>query len=66
MRVMVERCCGLELDVAEWYDQPIVELQHREAIRDQGLGIAYRANDIEVPARCAGAPGSQVGTDAGC
>ena len=35
----------------EWYDQPIVELQHREAIRDQALGIAYRADDLEVPAR---------------
>ena len=36
---------------AEWYDQPIVELQHREAIRDQALGIAYGADDLEVPAR---------------
>ena len=36
---------------AEWYDQPIAELQHREAIRDQALGIAYGADDLEVPAR---------------
>ena len=36
---------------AEWYDQPIVELQHRDAIRDQALGIAYGADDLEVPAR---------------
>jgi hypothetical protein len=36
---------------AEWYDQPIVELQHREAIRDQALGVAYGADDLEVPAR---------------
>jgi hypothetical protein len=36
---------------AEWYDQPIVELQHRDAIRDQALGIAYRADDLEMPAR---------------
>jgi hypothetical protein len=36
---------------AEWYDQPIVELQHREAIREQALGVAYRSDDLEVPAR---------------
>ena len=35
----------------EWYDQPIAELQHRDAIRDQAFGIAYRADDLEVPAR---------------
>jgi hypothetical protein len=35
----------------EWYDQPIVELQHRDAIRDQALGIAYAADGLEVPAR---------------
>ena len=35
----------------EWYDQPIVELQHRDIIRDQALGIAYAADDLEVPAR---------------
>ena len=35
----------------EWYDQPIVELQHRDAIRDQALGIAYAAESLEAPAR---------------
>jgi hypothetical protein len=35
----------------EWYGQPILELQHREAIRNQALGIAYGADDLEVPAR---------------
>jgi broad specificity phosphatase PhoE len=35
----------------EWYDQPIVELQHRDAIRDQALGVAYGADALEVPAR---------------
>jgi hypothetical protein len=35
----------------EWYDQPIVELQHRDAIRDQALGISYGADGLEVPAR---------------
>ena len=35
----------------EWYDQPILELLHRDAIRHQALGIAYGADDLEVPAR---------------
>jgi hypothetical protein len=35
----------------EWYDQPIVELQHRDAIREQALGIAYAADGLEAPAR---------------
>jgi hypothetical protein len=34
-----------------WYERPIAELQHREVIRDQALGIAYAANDLDVPAR---------------
>ena len=34
-----------------WYEQPIAELQHRDAIRDQALGVAYAANDLDVPAR---------------
>jgi hypothetical protein len=34
----------------EWYDWPISELKHRDAIRDQALGMAY-ANDMEQPAR---------------
>ena len=35
----------------EWYDQPVIELQHRGAIREQALGIAYAADGLEVPAR---------------
>jgi hypothetical protein len=35
----------------EWFDDPILELQHRDAIRDHALGIAYAADDLEVPAR---------------
>jgi hypothetical protein len=35
----------------EWYTQPILELQHRDAIRDHALGIAYTADGLEVPAR---------------
>jgi hypothetical protein len=35
----------------EWFDQPIVELRHRDAIRDQALGIAYAADALEAPAR---------------
>jgi hypothetical protein len=35
----------------EWYDRPIVELQHRHAIREQALGIAYAADGLEAPAR---------------
>ena len=34
-----------------WYERPIAELQHRDAIRDQALGVAYAANDLDVPAR---------------
>jgi hypothetical protein len=35
----------------EWYDWPISELQHRDAIRDQALGMAYGTDDLERPAR---------------
>jgi hypothetical protein len=34
----------------DWYDWPISELKHRDAIRDQALGMAY-ADDMEQPAR---------------
>ena len=34
-----------------WYERPIAELQHRDAIRDQALGVAYAANDLDVTAR---------------
>ncbi len=34
-----------------WYDKPIAELQHRDAIRDQALGMAYIADNLDVPAR---------------
>jgi hypothetical protein len=35
----------------EWYEQPIAELQHRDAIRDQALGVAYGTRDLDTPAR---------------
>ncbi len=35
----------------EWYDDPLAELKHRDAIRDQALGMAYASNDLERPAR---------------
>ena len=34
-----------------WYEGPIIELENRGAIRDQALGIAYAAPDLDVPAR---------------
>jgi hypothetical protein len=35
----------------EWFDDPVLELEHRDAIRDQALGMAYAADELEVPAR---------------
>lgn len=35
----------------EWFDDPLLELQHRDAIRDQALGMAYATEALEVPAR---------------
>jgi hypothetical protein len=35
----------------EWYDDPIIELEHRDAIRDQALGTAYAVHALDVPAR---------------
>ena len=35
----------------EWYEDPIAELENRDAIRDQALGLAYTAQDLDVPAR---------------
>jgi hypothetical protein len=35
----------------EWFENPLLELKHRNAIRDQALGIAYATDDLEVPAR---------------
>jgi hypothetical protein len=35
----------------EWFDDPILELQHRDAIRDQALGMAYTTDELEMPAR---------------
>ena len=32
-------------------EDPIAELEHRDAIRDQALGAAYAAHDLDVPAR---------------
>lgn len=36
---------------SEWYEQPTAELQHRGAIRDQALGVAYAAQELDTPAR---------------
>ncbi len=35
----------------EWYDEPIAELQHRDAIREQAIGSAYAGQRLEVTAR---------------
>ena len=35
----------------EWYDDPIAELENRDAIRDQALGAAYAAHDLDAPVR---------------
>jgi hypothetical protein len=35
----------------EWYDGPIAELEHRDAIKEQALGVAYATDDLEIPAR---------------
>ncbi len=34
-----------------WYEDPVVELEHREAIRDQAIGTAYATDHLETPAR---------------
>ena len=35
----------------EWYEDPIAELEHRDAIRDQALGAAYAMPNLDMPAR---------------
>jgi hypothetical protein len=35
----------------EWYEQPIVELEHRDAIREQAFGSAYATPRLEVTTR---------------
>jgi hypothetical protein len=30
-----------------WFDGPIAELEHRDAIKEQALGVAYAADDLE-------------------
>jgi hypothetical protein len=35
----------------EWYEEPIAELVHRDAIREQAFGSAYAAQRLEVTAR---------------
>ena len=35
----------------EWYDDPIAELENRDAIRDQAIGAAYAAHDLDMPVR---------------
>ncbi len=35
----------------EWYAGPIAELEHRDAIKEQALGAAYAADDLETTAR---------------
>jgi hypothetical protein len=36
---------------AQWYDGPIAELEHRDAIREQAIGSAYTGQRLEVTAR---------------
>ena len=36
---------------AEWYDGPIAELEHRDAIREQAIGSAYATQRLEATAR---------------
>jgi hypothetical protein len=36
---------------AEWYEGPIAELEHRDAIKEQAIGSAYEARRLEVTAR---------------
>lgn len=35
----------------EWYENPIAEFEHRDAIRDQAIGAAYGTQRVEVVAR---------------
>jgi hypothetical protein len=35
----------------EWFEQPIAELEHRDAIREQAFGAAYATHNLETPAR---------------
>ncbi len=35
----------------QWFDGPIAELEHRDAIKEQALGAAYASEDLETPAR---------------
>lgn len=35
----------------EWYDVPIAELEHRDAIREQAFGSAYATQRLDVTAR---------------
>jgi hypothetical protein len=36
---------------ADWYEEPIAELEHRDAIREQAFGSAYATQRLEVTAR---------------
>jgi hypothetical protein len=35
----------------EWFDGPIAELEHRDAIREQAIGSAYATQRLESTAR---------------
>jgi hypothetical protein len=35
----------------EWFDDPIAELEHRGAIKEQAIGAAYASDDLEKTAR---------------
>ena len=35
----------------QWFEDPLAELEHRGVIRDQALGVAYAAHDLDVLAR---------------
>jgi hypothetical protein len=36
---------------SEWYEGPISELEHRDAIKEQAFGSAYATKRLEVTAR---------------
>jgi hypothetical protein len=42
---------GIRRHWEEWYDDPIAELEHRDAIREQAIGAAYSTQRLEVTAR---------------
>ncbi len=48
----------------EWYDEPIAELEHRDAIREQAFGSAYATQRLEVDGPIRSPPRPQAGANA--